>query len=465
MIKELALFDLDGTLWNIKNDDIWIIDKDKPYKPILTISDIEFSLIKNGNYINDHMPLNYNGEKFYISKELFDLIKLKSKSDNIERFGISFMPKIKKELLNKKEFDVLLNNIEHLRYNKFVDIGLLTARSNQKNHSDLLNKLRLELNKIGIEIKKIFFVGNRGYTSSPDKKLQVILEHLIGLKISGNKFIYLKQDWYKRVSFYDDDIKNINYANNIQDYFNELLLNTDDELFNIIMDRINNYNLVLETNLVSNNQLNKFKKNKIILTKPSRFPIQESVVNEGLFRKSRKEKDDNFLLTLDYYLRKLKIEKSKIEISGSYKYYKYHDIFLDLIIDYLLNYKKDNNYETIKKIEFIYIDFFNEIANSMASRSKIRILNNSVKLNTVNNLFKHISKFYNIELEDILKNIDQIVVYQIDGYWNLIFNKKLQKLKKEERDKHADIDPYIAPVPPGRSVAVRNFGEEDWQDN
>ena len=281
MNKELAMFDLDGTLWNIKNDDIWIIDKDKPFKPVMILNQMDFQLIKLGKYKADELPLEYNGAKFYISKDIWEKLKKKSGSENIERFGVSFIPMVRKEILDKREIDILSHNIEHLRYNHFIDIGLLTARSNQKNHADLVNRLRLELKKIGIEISKIFFVGDGAqFSVDKKKKVFVLLEHLVGLKIREGRFISQKQDWYKKVSFYDDDPNNIDYANDAQMFFEELLRKTDDELFKIIIDRIKTYPLTLDTYLITDNELNRFKKNSITLGEPVRYPIQESVIKK-----------------------------------------------------------------------------------------------------------------------------------------------------------------------------------------
>jgi len=268
---------LDGTLWNIKNNDTWIIDKDKPFKPVLILDPLEFSLIQNGKFIKEDLKLDYNGSVYYISKDLFERIKKKSGSENLERFGISFIPLVRKEILDKREVDIFTKNIEHLRYNRFVDIGLLTARSNQKNHVELLNGLRIELKKIGIEISKIFFVGE-GTRMGQDykKKVFVLLEHMVGLKIKDGKFISVKQDWYKKVSFYDDNAQNIDYANDAQMFFEELLRKTDNELFKIIIDRVASYELTLDTYLVTDNELNRFKKSSLKLIEPLRFPIKES---------------------------------------------------------------------------------------------------------------------------------------------------------------------------------------------
>ena len=279
MNKEISFFDLDGTIWNLKDDNIWIIDKEKPYKPLLNLSRIDFSLIKSGKFKNEELPLDYNGNIFYINRELFDKIKKKSGSENIERFGISFTPQTRKEVLDKKEIEILKYNIEHWRYNKFNDIGILTARSNQKNHSDLINELRIELRKIDIEINKIFFVGNSiNFNENDLNKTLILLEHLVGLKIKNGQFVSIKQDWYKKVNFYDDDYKNISTANNIQTHFEDILRKTDDEIFNIIIDRLKNFKLTLNTNLITNNELNKFKKNTIVLREPIRFPLKESLI-------------------------------------------------------------------------------------------------------------------------------------------------------------------------------------------
>lgn len=286
MKREIAMFDLDGTLWNIKNDDIWIIDKDKPYKPLLILDPLEFSLINSGKFVKDELKLDYNGSVYFISKALFDKIKLKSGSENIERFGISFIPKVRKEILDKREVDILIHNIEHLRFNKFIDIGVLTARSNQRNHAELINKLRLELKKYGIQIDKIFFVGDTLNDNVSRKKVSVLLEHLVGLKIKEGKFVSLKQDWYKKVSFYDDDINNIRAAEQIQRQLEDILNKTDDEVFRIILDRIQSFELTLDTYLVGDNEVNRFKKKTIVLKQPLKFPLHESIMKfDGWIKK------------------------------------------------------------------------------------------------------------------------------------------------------------------------------------
>jgi len=293
MNKEFHTFDLDGTLWNIKSE-IWVIDKEKPYKPIVTIDGLEFSLIKNGFYFRDDIPLEYNGEKFYISKSLFDKIYKKTGFENIKRLGISFQGFYDKEKLNKSKISFLLDNISHLR-GKSVDIGLLTARSNQRNHSDVVNKLRLELKNMNLSIDKIYFMGDKFKvthdTQMSLKKTYILLEHLIGFKIKDNRFIPIKQDWYMDVHFYDDNFTNISYANDCQKILTDLISKTDNDLFKIIVDRINSEELILHTHTITNNKNNPFKDNIVKIEEPEKFPLKLENVNEEFNNPFIKGKD------------------------------------------------------------------------------------------------------------------------------------------------------------------------------
>lgn len=276
---EISFFDLDGTLWNIK-EDVFIIDKERPYKKLLTIPRYEYMLIKNGFYQKDGVKLDYNGEIYYIHKKMFDKVKKRANSQNSERFGISFINYDYKDYIKNSEMKFLLNNIIHLT-NDITDIGILTARYNQRNHGDLLNILRIELKKLNLELNKIFFISDKLYSKTPYfqsmSKMFVLLEHLVGLKIVNGKFTNEKQDTYNIVNFYDDNIRNIDVTNNIMFYFSNMLYKVDDTLYNYIINRIKNNRLILNTYLISNNTLNPFKKNSIILTIPTKYPIYKDV--------------------------------------------------------------------------------------------------------------------------------------------------------------------------------------------
>ena len=276
MNREICFFDLDNTLWYIKSD-IWVIDKDKPSEPILKISPVEFALIKGGIYTKDDILIEYNNEKFYISKDMMERI-LRKKKIRFGNIGISYVEFFDDDILNKKEVQLLLNNIKHL-IGKNVEIGVLTARSDRKKHANLLNKLRVKLQEYGFEIEKIYFVSESiRATNFSDQviynKNKVLLEHLVGLTIEDNHFVPIKKDAYNTVSYYDDVKSNILNTNGLQDYFDFLIRNSDTDSLEFITNRLKNNTLTLVNNLITNNEVNPFETTKIVLKTPIKFPIK-----------------------------------------------------------------------------------------------------------------------------------------------------------------------------------------------
>ena len=277
MNKELAMFDLDNTLWYIKSD-IWVIDKNNPSVPILKISPIEFALIRSGIYVKDDILIEYNGESFFISRDIMERIERKKKNIRLGNIGISYSEFFDDDILNKKEVQLLLNNIKHL-IGKNIEIGVLTARSDRKKHANLLNKLRVKLKEYGLEIDKIYFVSESiraiGYQDKVvyDKN-NILLTHLIGLGIEDNHFVPIKKDCFNKVHFYDDIKSNFMSINNLQDYFDFLVRNSDQDCIEFINNRLESGNLTIVNNLITNNELNPFETKTIKLKSPIKFPIK-----------------------------------------------------------------------------------------------------------------------------------------------------------------------------------------------
>jgi len=273
--KKLHVFDLDGTLWQIDSK-VWILDKEEPHKPIIRLDSYEISKILSGLYRKDNLKIEYNGSDYFISNDIFNKVKKKSFLP-IERLGISWIEFYDDKYLNNTKSKFLFNNIKHLR-GKDEPICLLTGRAHRDRHAEILNILRKKLMDIDIQIYKIYFVSDKFYSTHNENislnKTHILLEHLIGLKIEDGKFKPFKQDWYSDVYFYDDDKMNIDYANDIQTIFDRVLKNTDDDLFKVAIERLNNYDIVLNNNLVTNNEINVFDTNKVILKSPTRFPIK-----------------------------------------------------------------------------------------------------------------------------------------------------------------------------------------------
>lgn len=275
MNSTIHFFDLDGTLWGIKTK-AWIIDKNNPSVPLIILDNGELIDILFGVYKKDEIVVEYNGQKFWISKKILKKINKIRPNLKEDKLGVSFIEKVNPVFYKNLTF--YKENIKHLVGVKDIDIGILSARFSEENDQKILALLREELDNIGLEINKFYYVSDHYIPRTNDrvnyKKLNILLEHLTGFKIVSDHFVPIKQNSYQNVYFYDDEFQNINVANQLQDIFEEYLRNTDEEVYDSIMKRIHNNVPTLYTNLVTNNSLNRFKTSKIILKEPKKFPIK-----------------------------------------------------------------------------------------------------------------------------------------------------------------------------------------------
>lgn len=274
MNKIIHFFDLDDTLWSIETK-VWVIFKDKPNTPIIKLNTIQLDEILNGVYKKEDNMIEYNGNTYWISDEMFDRIKKRKSTTKIEDLGISFIEDTNPMYFNK--IKIYIDNIRHL-VGKNEDIGILSSRYSIENDHKLLNTLKEELSKYDLEICKFYYTSDYYNTKNTNKKnidkMKILLEHLVGFHIFENRFVPIKQDLYQEVHFYDDEFQNINVANDIQHYFEEYLKDTEDEVFNKIKGRIKLVKPILYTHIITNNRINRFKTNKIELKEPIIFAIK-----------------------------------------------------------------------------------------------------------------------------------------------------------------------------------------------
>lgn len=259
-MTEIHWFDLDNTLWKT-NAKWWILDKNNPLKPIMRITQHEAQLILNGNYIADGNKINYNGFIGWLDNELITKIKQK-KNIELENIGISFREYQDENLILEQtsELFIYIDRLAHIKTNK---INLLTARANKKAHKELINKLSESLNKIDIKLNDIVFVSDptcvHNYGSTSEKKLQCIIESIIGYKID-NGFTALMCESYDDCYFYDDEDLNIDECKNINKRIEHLLSLTQPWLKERILLNLKNRKQRLILNLVSTNEMNPFEK-------------------------------------------------------------------------------------------------------------------------------------------------------------------------------------------------------------
>lgn len=275
MNNTIHFFDLDDTLWSIDGKS-WIIQKDKPNSPLIKLNKLQLTEILNGVYKKQDNSIEYNGKMYWISDNMLEIINRKNKNLELKDIGLSFIEYTNPDYYKKIHF--FIENIRHLIGKENIDIGILSARHDVDNDNIVLKSLKNELENIGLEIHKFYYVSdffeNRNTNKVNCDKTKILLEHLTGYHIEDNYFLPIKQNFYQKVHFYDDELQNINMSNNIQSYLDEYLRHTDDEIFNKIKNRIIEKKPILYTHLITNNKLNRFKTTKILIRQPLDFSVK-----------------------------------------------------------------------------------------------------------------------------------------------------------------------------------------------
>lgn len=254
-------FDLDNSLWDT-NAKWWVINKKNPEKALLKISPEEGSLIIHGQYTAEKLKFDYNGMTGYLPQSIMDTINLNRKNKiSIEDIGISLREfsddkYIEDQAANLK---ILLYNIHHLR-NTDEKVSLLTARADKVKNKKLVVILEHELSKINVHVDKVYFVGDHALArhdgTTPYRKVCILIEHIAGLKVSGEKFVNKPQEMYDVNCFYDDDDANCEKAKDINFYIKKFYDQSEDKVKKILDNNLANKKLIIYK--ITNNQQNLF---------------------------------------------------------------------------------------------------------------------------------------------------------------------------------------------------------------
>lgn len=268
MIENAHFFDID-TLIKVDSQ-VWIVSKMKPSIPIIKITQSEFNLIKKGIYRKHNSPLTMSGETYWLPQNLLEEIKIKAKNfkSDITDLVFSMQEFMNPSVIENLDYEILTNHFSHLK-NKTDDIYVICSKNNKKNYEIIIKKLEGELEKMGLSIKKYYYLSETFYNRDTDYishiKVKVLLQHLIGYKTEDNKFVNEELMKYDRICFYDDEPNVISIAIKANDIFQFLLKETEDSLKSTIKELVTNEELVLVVNKVTNNKINPIDSKEVVI--------------------------------------------------------------------------------------------------------------------------------------------------------------------------------------------------------
>lgn len=258
-------FDIESILVN--NGKVWISDKYNLNKYIMRLNQSDFNLIRKGIYKPQGNKVNLGGTDYWFPNDLFNELKLKCKLNkaNITTLSFSMREFLDEELIDSMDYDINLDNILHLK-NSTDSIYFICSENTKENYEKFIKKIEKKLEDNGLAIKKYYFISETFYSRNTDeiayKKVRLLLQHLIGLKTEGDKFIDEELDCYDVINFYDTDEVAIKLAINVNDLLQLIISNSPKELKeNIKMALKDDKELIV--NQVTANKVNKFSTTKV----------------------------------------------------------------------------------------------------------------------------------------------------------------------------------------------------------
>lgn len=272
-------FDLD-TIIRIDNK-VWIIDKKNPNNPILKISQSDFNLIRKGIYRSHNQRLSLNGTNYWFPEEIMNQIKIKSKriKFDLSNLGFSMQEFSNSEIIKDLNYEINLDLFNHIK-NTTDHIYIICSKNNKRNYEIIIEKIEDKLHDLGLEIKNYYFISETFYNRNQDditfKKVRILLQHLVGYKTEGDKFIDEEIENYDNIYYYDDDIDSVNLSTTLNDFFKVVLDNTDKTVSGEITKKLKGEENHLYVNYVSPNVVNRLQTKKVLLQVPNIIKTFES---------------------------------------------------------------------------------------------------------------------------------------------------------------------------------------------
>jgi hypothetical protein len=268
-MNKAHFFDIDSLIEI--NNKAWIVDKDNPTIPIMKISKSDFNLIENGIYRKQNNKMEFNGRTFWLPTDLYNKIKIKAKTykANFGNLAISLQEFYNKSIIDEMDFELNFNTILDLK-NKVEDIYIICSKQTKRNYETIIEKLKEKLKEDGILIKNFYYINETLYAQDIDqtrfKKIRLLIQHLVGYKSQGDKFINEEITRYDQISYYNNDFDTLKVIDELNSILEVMVSKTENGLRDVIKEDIEEYRPSLIVNKINDNKLNKLETKKVIMS-------------------------------------------------------------------------------------------------------------------------------------------------------------------------------------------------------
>lgn len=259
-------FDIETIL--VMHSKVWVVDKANPKVPVIKISMSDFNLIKSGIYRSQENSIYFGGQTYWVPVKLMNDIKIKCKNlrTDITNLAFSMQEFMNPDIIETLDYDINIDNLSHLK-NTNDDIYFICSKNTKSNYEKIIKKIEDRLEDLGLIVKKYYFISDTFYNRDLDdvahKKVRLLLQHLIGIKTEGDKFIDGDLHKYDEVSFYEDDQNTVGLAKDCNRLLEMLIDNSDSSIKSKIKDLLKSASTFLYVNYVSPNRANRFSTTKV----------------------------------------------------------------------------------------------------------------------------------------------------------------------------------------------------------
>ena len=258
------------TLFSIQQE-CWVVDKTQHKVPIMKISKSDFKLYQSGIFKSQNNKIEFNGKTFWLPTDAINKLKVLAKVARADfgNLAISMREFMDKEIIDSKEITLNLEQILQIK-NEESDLYIVCTKQASTIYKDIVNKLREKLKENGILVKNFYFISDTFYNKNLDelnfKKLRLLLQHAVGYKTDGLKFVDEEIPRYNNIFYYDNDFETLNLAREINPLLGELTSRTEAGLVDVVKENLHDYRPTVTFCKINDNKLNSMDKEKICLS-------------------------------------------------------------------------------------------------------------------------------------------------------------------------------------------------------
>jgi len=249
---------------------VWIVNKANANQPIIKISQSDFNLIKNGIFKKLGNKVDFMGKTYYLSNELMNQIKVKSKvlDINMGDLAISLQEFLNKDIISEKNFEIRDDVLELLK-NKTDDIYIVCSKQVKRSHEKLIEKINEEFTKRGLSIKNYYFISENFMNQNNDeilfKKIRLLIQHLVGYKTDEKKFSDEEITRYDKIHYWDKSLDTMRIKSEINNTLEFLVAKTEPGLQDVIKEDVIDNKPQIFIHRVNDNNMSKETQEKVIL--------------------------------------------------------------------------------------------------------------------------------------------------------------------------------------------------------